>query len=80
MFSNACIPLICRPTRITPTTATLIDNIYSNDLTGNENQINGISYADISDHLPIFVLTKRIRDDTQTESPMIHIICYAWSS
>ena len=62
MFSNACIPLISRPTRITPTTATLIDNIYSNDLMGNNNQINGILYADISDHLPIFVLTKRTSD------------------
>ena len=62
MFSNACIPLISRPTRITPTTATLIDNIYSNDLMGNNNQINGILYADISDHLPIFVLTKRTND------------------
>ena len=56
-FSNACIPLISRPTRITPTTATLIDTIYSND-----NRINGILYADISDHLPIFVLTKRSND------------------
>ena len=34
------------------------DNIYSNDLMGNNNQINGILYADISDHLPILVLTK----------------------
>ena len=62
MFSNACIPLISRPTTITPTTATLIDNIYSNDVMGNNNQINGILYADISDHLPIFVLTKRTSD------------------
>ena len=62
MFSNACIPLISRPARITHTTATLIDNIYSNDLMGNNNQINGILYADISDHLPIFVLTKRTSD------------------
>ena len=59
MLSNACIPLISRPTRIAPTTATLIDNLYSNDLMGNNNHINGILYADISDHLPIFVLTKR---------------------
>ena len=44
MFSNACIPLISRPTRITPTTAT------------------GILYADISGHLPIFILTKRTND------------------
>ena len=62
MFSNACIPLISRPTRITPTTATLIYNIYSNGLMGNNNHISRILYADISDHLPIFVLTKRTND------------------
>ena len=36
--------------------------MYSNDVMGNNNQINGILYADISDHLPIFVLTKRTSD------------------
>ncbi len=29
---------------------------------GNTSQINGMSYAGISDHLPIFVLTKRTND------------------
>ena len=29
---------------------------------GNNNQINGILYADTSDHLPIFVLTKQTND------------------
>ena len=29
---------------------------------GNNNQINGILYPDISDHLPIFVLTKQTND------------------
>ena len=55
-------PLISRPTRITSTTATLIDYIYCNDLMGNKNQINGILYAAISNHLPIFVLNKRTND------------------
>ena len=51
--------------------ATLIYNISSNDLMGNNNQINGILYADISDHLPIFVLTKRnsdLNDDITIET------------
>ena len=57
MFSNCLIPQITKPTRITPTTATLIDNIYSNDILGEYNQLQGILYSDISDHLPIFILT-----------------------
>ena len=57
MFSNSLIPQITKPTRITPTTATLIDNIYSNDILGEYKQLQGILYSDIADHLPIFILT-----------------------
>ena len=44
MFSNCLIPQITKPTRITPTTATLIDNSYSNDILGEYNQLQGILY------------------------------------
>ena len=67
MYSNAFLPLITKPTRITPTSATLIDNIYSNDIPGENTQMQGIIYTDISDHLPIFLLTKlnnNTKDDT----------------
>ena len=70
MFSNAFLPLITKPTRITPTSATLIDNIYSNDILGESTQMQGIIYTYISDHLPIFILTKlnnNTKDDTITE-------------
>ena len=71
MFSNSLIPQITKPTRITPTTATLIDTIYSNDILGEYNQLHGIFYTDISDHLPIFLLTKLnndIKDDVTMET------------
>ena len=55
MYSDAFIPLINKPTRITDKTAALIDNIYCNSV---ENiLLNGICYTDISDHLPIFCIT-----------------------
>ena len=57
MFSNSLIPRITKPTRITATTATLIDTICNNDILGEYNQLQGILYSDISDHLPIFILT-----------------------
>ena len=57
MFSNYLIPQITKQTRITPTTATLIDNIYNNDILDENNQLQGILCSDSSDHLPIFILT-----------------------
>ena len=44
MFSNSLIPQIMKPTRITPTTATLINNIYSNYILGEHNQLQVILY------------------------------------
>ena len=51
--SNAFYPHINKPTRISNTSQTLIDNIFSNVYF---NSTNGILYSDISDHLPIFVV------------------------
>ena len=71
MFQHSFIPLNNKPTRITTTTATVIDNIYSNDILGTNDQSHGIIYTDISDHLPIFLLTKQINDtkvDTEIET------------
>ena len=48
------IPLINNPTRITRKTATLIDNIFTNDLKHTID--SGAIIEDISDHLPIFAI------------------------
>ena len=52
LFSYSFYPLISNPTRITSHTATLIDNIFTNQLS--DNVFNGIVLNDLSDHLPIF--------------------------
>ena len=54
MYSRMFFPLITRPTRITSNTATLIDNIFTNNL--NNFSVSGLMFWDISDHLPIFTL------------------------
>ena len=54
MYSRMFFPLITRPTRITSNTATLIDNIFTNNL--NNFSVSGLIFCDISDHLPIFTL------------------------
>ena len=52
-------PVITRPTRITHTNATLIDNIFLDSrLTGRT--INKILVDDISDHLPSVVILENI--------------------
>ena len=62
MFSCAFFPLISRPTRITSSTASLIDNIFTNDVTNCA--VSGLLFTDISDHLPIF----SISNECQTSS------------
>ena len=54
MYSNEFLPLISRPTRITPDSATLIDNIFTNSHDDVNNSLNGLLVTDISDHFPIF--------------------------
>ncbi|XP_028407966.1 uncharacterized protein LOC114530582 [Dendronephthya gigantea] len=52
MYSNMFFPSITRPTRITSNSATLIDNIFTNNL--DSYSFSGLLFTDISDHLPIF--------------------------
>ena len=56
LFSNYCLPLITRPTRITNATTTLLDNIITNQF--NKPVQSGLLYCDITDHLPVFQLTE----------------------
>ena len=51
-------PLITRPTRITSHSKTLIDNIFTSDLSS---QIHsGLIINDMSDHLPIYQITEYV--------------------
>jgi hypothetical protein len=55
LYSNSLFPLISKPTRISKNSATLIDNIFTNDI-NNVNMTCGILCTDISDHFPIFCI------------------------
>lgn len=75
-FEVGMIPTITKPTRITHSTATLIDNIYVKYQRGNIH--SGIIYDGMSDHLPVFCFiekqTKRIipKDPLQFTSRSIN--------
>jgi hypothetical protein len=53
-FSRGLVPCITKPTRITHTSATLIDNFYVNPQ--RETKLHsGIIFYELADHLPIFL-------------------------
>ena len=55
MYSFSLFPSITKPTRVTSSSATLIDNIFYNDVS-NANVFTGILYTDITDHYPVFYI------------------------
>lgn len=59
MFSYSFLPVITKPTRVTDSSATLIDNIFIND-PDISRLSSGILYTDISDHCPIFTFTSSV--------------------
>ena len=66
LFSIGFFPLITKPTRITDTSATLIDNIYTNQLDTEHH--SGIFITDVSDHLPIFSISTKNFERPRTET------------
>ena len=58
MTSNSFLPLISRPTRITATSATLIDNIFTNYLENCGDSCQGLLVTDVTDHYPIFHINR----------------------
>ena len=59
-YSFGFMPLINRPTRISNTTATIIDNIYTNAYSDLTNSDHGILICDITDHFPIFHINRKV--------------------
>ena len=69
MSSSGFLPLITRPTRVTATSATLIDNIFTNNLIEISHFLQGLFITDVSDHFPIFHVSRRM------QSLMLMFIC-----
>ena len=59
MFSSTFYPLISRPTRVTNSSATQIDNIFVNKI--EEHYKCGILFTDLSDHLPVFLTSSNLQ-------------------
>ena len=61
MSSSGFLPLITRPTKVTATSATLIDNIFTNNLMDISHSLQGLFITDVSDHFPIFDVSRRMQ-------------------
>ena len=55
IFSHGYLPTITKPTRVTPSTATLIDHCYTNDIVNNGS--SGIIINDVADHFGTFYIS-----------------------
>ena len=62
LASCVFIPLIVRLPRITSNSATLIDNIFTNNLANFNNSLNGVLITDISDHFPTLHINRICHD------------------
>ena len=62
LYSFSFIPTINKPTRVKKESATLIDNIFCNYLSNNTH-FSGILYTDVSDHFPVFYISKNTKQD-----------------
>lgn len=56
-FTYSFFPVISKPSRVTQFSATLIDNIITNDIS-NSTSHQGLFLVDISDHFPVFLVTE----------------------
>jgi hypothetical protein len=65
-FSHSLFPVIDKPTRITATTASLIDNIFINS-TEIANSKSGILLWDVSDHFPVFYIHFETEKSTEVQ-------------
>lgn len=59
LYSHGLFPLITKPTRVPVNSATLIDNIFTNNFVDTDQHYQGIFYNDISDHFPVFHVNKQ---------------------
>ena len=60
LFSHGFLPLITKPTRVTPVTASLIDHIYTNNILHPGS--SGIIINDVADHFGTFHISNSKRN------------------
>ena len=72
IFSHGFLPKISKPTRVTNHSATLIDHLYTNDLTSSYN--SGIVLTDLADHFGIFSFCTKPKKIMGTKAKEIRVM------
>ena len=67
MYSYYFHPMISVPTRVTETSATLIDNIFTNVL--GVNSKSGVLCMEVADHCPIFLIMFKLHTESDSTAP-----------
>ena len=70
VFQNGIFPVMKRPTRVTKSSATVIDHILTNTIIDSHIQ-SGIIKTDINDHFAIFSLIKTNLEQTNIKKTII---------
>ena len=72
LHSMGCSQVIANPTRITANSSSLLDHIYTNN--HNQQILTHALYSDLSDHLPVLIMTKNFI--VMLQIIKLHYKCY----
>ena len=71
IFNVGLHPIISNPARITSSTNSLIDNVFTNCI--NDDIYSGLLINDLSDSLPIFIVNERNMNHNNSDYQPMHI-------
>ena len=69
-YSLGCVPLNTHPTRITTTSSTLLDHVYTNNVLGEHKSF--ILVEDVSDHLPVTMCSNLSLPKSEKSTVTLH--------
>ena len=74
IYSFGVFPLICKPTRVTKDTATLIDHILTNNFDIQSHHNQGILCSSISDHFSVFHIAANNQKDNDSNEQSLPVL------
>ena len=70
MYAHSLFPYISKPTRVTKTSATIIDHILTNNFDSHSHHKQGIICSSISDHFSVFHIATDTREHENANSSL----------
>ena len=76
LYSHNFMHMVNKPTRVTQHSATLIDNIFTNEFCDDLKHHQGIFYTDLSNHFPIFHINQHLNPQYETDNYILKRIMH----